>query len=104
MGEVIELDGVDALGAGAIGEPGQRAFYIQARLDDTRVTDSGLKELASLKGLTTLNLGITRVTDAGLKELAPLKGLTTLYLYSTKVTDAGVKELQNALPMCKIIK
>ena len=31
MPEPIELDAVDALGAGAVGEPGQRAFYIQAR-------------------------------------------------------------------------
>lgn len=47
-GEVIELDGVDALGAGAIGEPGQRAFYIQARLDDTRVTVLVEKEQVAL--------------------------------------------------------
>ena len=31
MPDPIELDPVDELGAGAIGEPGQRAFYIQAR-------------------------------------------------------------------------
>ena len=31
MPDPIELDPVDELGAGAVGEPGQRAFYIQAR-------------------------------------------------------------------------
>ena len=36
--EIIELDDVDGLGAGAIGEPGQRAFYIQARTENTQLT------------------------------------------------------------------
>jgi uncharacterized repeat protein (TIGR03847 family) len=36
--EIIELDDVDSLGAGAIGEPGQRAFYIQARTEHTQLT------------------------------------------------------------------
>jgi uncharacterized repeat protein (TIGR03847 family) len=48
MGEVIELDGVDTLGAGAIGEPGRRAFYIQARQDDARVTVLVEKEQIAL--------------------------------------------------------
>ena len=34
------------------------------------MTDAGLKELAGLTSLQTLNLSATRVTDAGLKELA----------------------------------
>jgi internalin A len=36
----------------------------------TKITDAGLKELAELKNLQTLNLGYTRIMDAGLKELA----------------------------------
>jgi len=44
------------------------------------------------------------VTDTGLKNLAPLKNLTTLGLSDTKVTDAGVEKLQQALPKCKITK
>ena len=42
------------------------------------------------------------MTNAGLKQLACLKGLTTLYLGATKVTDEGVAELQKALPNCRI--
>ena len=38
-------------------------------------TDVGLKELAPLKNLTSLDLAGTQVTDVGLKELAPLKNL-----------------------------
>ena len=33
------------------------------------------------------------MTDAGLKELAGLKSLQTLNLFHTQVTDAGLKEL-----------
>jgi uncharacterized repeat protein (TIGR03847 family) len=36
--EIIELDDVDGLGTGAVGEPGQRAFYIQARTEHTQLT------------------------------------------------------------------
>jgi len=36
--EIIELDDIDGLGAGAVGEPGQRAFYIQARTEHTQLT------------------------------------------------------------------
>ena len=62
-------------------------------LHGTKVTDAGLKELVPLKNLTALYLDDTKVTDKGLKELMPLKNLTTLHLQDTKVTDAGLKEL-----------
>jgi uncharacterized repeat protein (TIGR03847 family) len=45
---VIELDGVDALGAGAIGEPGQRVFYIQADKSNARLTVVVEKEQVAL--------------------------------------------------------
>ena len=71
------------------------------------MTDAGLKELAALKNLSTLDLSATNVTGAGMKELAVLKNLTTLYLRGPgahvavspeacrepSLTDAGAKEL-----------
>jgi len=45
---VIELDRVDALGAGAIGEPGERVFYIQADKADARLTVVVEKEQVAL--------------------------------------------------------
>jgi uncharacterized repeat protein (TIGR03847 family) len=44
----IELDGVDALGAGAIGEPGQRTFFIQADRQGVRLTVLVEKEQVAL--------------------------------------------------------
>jgi uncharacterized repeat protein (TIGR03847 family) len=46
--EIIELDDVDGLGTGAVGEPGQRAFYIQARTDATQLTVLVEKEQVAL--------------------------------------------------------
>jgi len=43
------------------------------------------------------------VTDAGMKELAGLKSLQTLNLVDTQVTDAGAAKLQKELPGCKIL-
>jgi internalin A len=57
------------------------------------VTDAGIKELAPLTQLRTLELLGCQVTDAGLKELAPLKNLQSLMLKRTDITDAGLKEL-----------
>jgi Leucine rich repeat len=57
------------------------------------VTDAGLKHLAGLTNLETLNLGYTGITDKGLKRLATLKSLRTLNLSGTKVTDKGLMEL-----------
>jgi uncharacterized repeat protein (TIGR03847 family) len=48
MGEPIELDPVDSLGAGAIGEPGQRAFYIQAGKAGAQLTVLVEKEQVAL--------------------------------------------------------
>jgi uncharacterized repeat protein (TIGR03847 family) len=46
--EIIELDDVDGLGAGAVGEPGARAFYIQARTEHTQLTVLVEKEQVDL--------------------------------------------------------
>jgi uncharacterized repeat protein (TIGR03847 family) len=46
--EIIELDDVDGLGTGAVGAPGQRAFYIQARTEHTQLTVLVEKEQVDL--------------------------------------------------------
>jgi hypothetical protein len=66
---------------------------IAVQLFWSKVTDAGLKELAGLKRLQSLDLSGTNVTDAGLKELAVLKSLQSLDLGRTQVTDAGLKLL-----------
>ncbi len=48
MMQVIELDDVDALGAGAVGPPGQRVFYLQARTESAQLTVVVEKEQVAL--------------------------------------------------------
>jgi len=48
VAEIIELDDVDALGTGAVGQPGQRAFYIQARTESSQLTVLVEKEQIAL--------------------------------------------------------
>ena len=46
--EIIELDDVDGLGTGAVGEPGKRVFYIQARTENAQLTVLVEKEQVAL--------------------------------------------------------
>ena len=55
------------------------------------MTDAGLKELAAIKSLQSLDLSFTEVTDAGLKELAGLKSLQNLGSRRTQVTGVGAE-------------
>ena len=71
-------------------------------MDNSQITDEGLKELAKLQQLEELYMYRTQITDAGLKELARLQKLESLSVIGTKVTKAGVAELKKALPNCLI--
>ncbi len=62
-------------------------------ISHTRVTDKGLGQLAAIKTLRNLDLGASAVSDDGLKELTRVKSLQKLYFGSTAVTDVGVKAL-----------
>jgi uncharacterized repeat protein (TIGR03847 family) len=44
----IELDSVDSLGAGAVGEPGDREFFLQARTESAQLTVLVEKEQVAL--------------------------------------------------------
>jgi uncharacterized repeat protein (TIGR03847 family) len=48
MPDPIELDPVDGLGTGAVGEPGQRIFYVQARKERAQLTVQVEKEQIAL--------------------------------------------------------
>ncbi len=48
MSDPIELDPVDGLGTGAVGEPGQRIFYLQARKERAQLTVQVEKEQIAL--------------------------------------------------------
>jgi hypothetical protein len=53
--------------------------------------------------LEDLDIAWTRITDSGLRHLAGLRKLQSLNLHATKVSDVGVMKLQELLPNCRVV-
>lgn len=68
------------------------------------ITSAGVRFLAQLTNLNTLNLTGAQLTDVDLECLRPLKELGTLQLVRTRVSAEGIQAFQAAVPKCKIIK
>ena len=62
MSENIELDQIEALAAGAVGEPGQREFFIQARTASTQLTVLVEKEQVALLAAEAITF-LDRIAD-----------------------------------------
>jgi len=71
-------------------------------LNSTKVTDAGLREIAGLKSIQSLELTQTAITDEGLQSLGALPKLNCLKLYGAKTTEKGRAKLQSALPKLRI--
>ena len=86
MDNVIELDRVDALGAGAIGVPGERVFYIQADKADARLTVVVEKEQVALLAAEAIafldRIGLEYPEEAGES--------STLHPSAAQVTEPAV--------------
>ncbi len=73
------------------------------RLDQTHVTDAGLKYLKKMTSVRRLFLRKTCITDGGLEHIKALSKLETLDVSETSVTDKGVQDLERSLPKLTII-
>jgi Leucine-rich repeat (LRR) protein len=62
-------------------------------LNETQVSDEGLKHLSGLTSLQKLWLQNTQISDEGLKHLNSMSNLIWLYLDNTQVSDEGLKSL-----------
>jgi hypothetical protein len=71
-------------------------------LAGTKVTTSGLRDLAAFRHLHSLDLTGIAVTSAEVEALAGCKSLRCLYL-SGSVSPPLLSELRSSLPLCKII-
>ncbi len=68
------------------------------------VTDAGVRSLARLSQLTSLNLtGARRITDACAADIAQLKQLQTLNLSAAGLTKDGIHQIQKSIPDCRIL-
>jgi len=61
----VELERVDKITAGAVGEPGERTFFIQARSEDRIVTITVEKEQVELLGTSILEILATVGRETG---------------------------------------
>jgi uncharacterized repeat protein (TIGR03847 family) len=75
MPDPIELDPVDGLGAGAVGEPGDRAFYLQARAADAQLTVLVEKEQVALLATEAVAF-LDRIADDSPEDPLPLPTAT----------------------------
>jgi len=71
------------------------SLIVEAELARTKITDTGLKTLATFSNLRTVDLAHTAVTSAGVPNLARLSHLQSLNLTATAVDDAGVAALRH---------
>ena len=69
-------------------------LIVDAELARTKITDAGLKTLATFPNLRAVDLAHTAVTSAGVPALARLSHLESLNLTATAVDDAGVAPLR----------
>ncbi len=83
---VVELDGVDSLGAGAIGEPGSRVFYIQADKGGTRLTVLVEKEQVALLAQEAVAF-LDRIAE---DHPEPKSESSTLHPSAAQVTEPAV--------------
>ena len=75
MPDPIELESIDALGTGAVGEPGQRAFYIQARSESAQLTVLVEKEQVALLAAEAVAF-LDRIADQYPEDLITLPEAT----------------------------
>lgn len=89
-----ELEWVSDVGGSVIRDSAGRVTGLNFRA--SWVTDSDMRKVARMPGLTYLNLSLTRVTDQGMQELRNLNGVIDLDLrFAEYVTDEGIAALKN---------
>jgi Leucine-rich repeat (LRR) protein len=97
----LVLDGNDIRGTGLKALTAQPEL-IDLSLGCPTLGDLLAHNLAELKQIKRLSLAGSGLSDVGIKHLASLTNLESLDLRRTKVTAAGIAELQLALPTCRI--
>jgi uncharacterized membrane protein len=63
------------------------------KLQDTKITDAGLKELSNCKNLVRLNIEGTMISNNSISVLKQLPNLEYLNMVATKIDDNGLIEL-----------
>jgi hypothetical protein len=64
-------------------------------LDETQITDQGIKEVSSLPKLIYINLASTGATKSGVENLLENKSIQSVYLYQTRIDPTEIALLKN---------
>jgi hypothetical protein len=67
-------------------------------LDQSRIQDADLANLAVFPEIESIDLTRTAITDAGLEHLKGLRNLKYLRYSGSRVTHAGIRKLRLSLP------
>jgi Leucine-rich repeat (LRR) protein len=97
-GQIAQLD-LARLGLNdeQIAPLGNFKALVRLNLSENALSDAGVRQLASLQSLESLNLyGNSAVTDASLDLLSNLASLRQLYAWDTLITPAAAKKLNVA--------
>ncbi|MGC8644302.1 MAG: hypothetical protein ACP5XB_30950, partial [Isosphaeraceae bacterium] len=97
----------DSTGQGYVVIPAGEADATVTTLDvsRTKITDDGLKSMATMPALQVLNLSGTATCDAGLQALidhAATPHPRSINLADTRVSDKGMERLRKAFPQAQI--
>ena len=99
---MVRFEG-DAFGDEQVAKLEQLEFATAFNAPGAKITDSGLKQLASAgERIETLDLTGNPITDTGLAHLERMPKLNFVALGKTQVTPAGVEKLQRARSQLKI--
>lgn len=71
-------------------------------LENTKITDEGLKYLCCLSKLDNIDIANTAVSDFGLETLSSIQTLECLCVEGTNVTESGIKRFEAAVPECYV--
>lgn len=71
-------------------------------MEQTRITNDGLRRLSPLQNLEALDLDETGIDDDSVEHLAELTSLQRLFIRRTAISKLGIKKLRNAMPTLKI--
>lgn len=71
----------------------------ELRLSRSTVSDDGVRYLAQLSSLRSLDLGGTKISDAALQHVSKIQTLKYLDLRHTAVTDEGVSQLSSLVSL-----
>ncbi len=73
-------------------------------LDETYITNEGIKELTKLESIRELRLkGCSEITDEAMPYICAIKGLELLHLIGTNVTENGFAEINKLTQLKKLL-